>query len=92
MSERMTRQVSGDVWAVPPMPRDRWMLQPPEVWRAVEREISPRWRFKLVDARRLAHGDYGAKAWNYTVAVLADDLGVPVGQMFTACLLRLRRG
>lgn len=80
--------ITGDVWAVPYMPRDQWEQQRVEIWGAVHLALKDGWGGKLQQARRLT----GLKPFIMPVAIVADDLGAPVGQMFTACSLRLRRG
>lgn len=77
---------TGDIWAVPAMPRDRWESQRIEVWGAVHKALHEGWNGKLEDAHRLT----GHKPFTIAVATAAEDLGAPVGQMFTACALRER--
>lgn len=76
----------GDIWTVPAMPLEEWDQQRDSVWQAVERELHNGWHFKLEDAYRLA----GTTRFGGVVAVRANELGAPVGQMFTACALRAR--
>jgi hypothetical protein len=90
-----TESVSGEVWAVPYMPREKWMDHPRHVWAAVEQGlIEAGYGGKVRQAREIT----GAIAYDPPsqgrflrgTAELADDLGAPVGQMFTVCALRAR--
>lgn len=90
--EQPSRQ-PGDVWAVPPMPPDKWAKQPIEVWHGVETELRRGWGLKLADAHRLVRGTERPSevvVMDIRVARQASELGAPVGQLFTACMLRQR--
>lgn len=76
----------GEVWAVPYMPRDEWDRQPGSVWLEVETALREGWSGKLDDAYRLT----GFTLFTPSVARMADELGAPVGQMFTVVALRHR--
>jgi hypothetical protein len=85
--------MTGDIWAVPAMPTERWEEQPESVWHRVEHELRNGWGGKLKDAYRLVHGQDTPTAGGILstpVARKANELGAPVGQAFTACSLRER--
>lgn len=88
MSQPNDLSPRGDIWAVPAMPRAQWEAQTIEVRGAVHKALHNGWSGKLADARRLT----GHKPFTIAVAMAAEDLGAPVGQMFTACRLRERAG
>lgn len=87
--------MSGDVWAVPYMPREQWKRHPRPVWDAVElglREAG--YGGKVRQAQEIcgtvSYDPPTRGQFLYGVAEAADDLGAPVGQMFTAVVLRQR--
>lgn len=89
--------MSTDVWAVPMMDFDQIASQPDCVWSEVSRELLNGWGGKCKDAVRLhrnaclATGDETEGYWlTLPVARIANQLGAPVQQLFTACSLRAR--
>jgi len=78
----------GDIWDVPYMPQWQWNHQPQAVWDAVYSALRAGWSGKVSDAQRLCR-DIG---FGIGVATKADELGAPVGQMFTACAMRRKAG
>jgi hypothetical protein len=79
---------AGEVWAVPYMPRNQWVWQSEETWAAVHTALRKGWAGKVNDAQRLMkHSTFSPE-----VACAADDLGAPVGQMFTVVVLARRLG
>lgn len=88
--------MSGDIWNVPYMPRERWMDHPRHVWAAVERTvIEAGYGGKVAQARAICGVDsYDPPIkgrFSRGVAEIADDLGAPVGQAFTVAVLRTRQ-
>jgi hypothetical protein len=93
-----TSSLMAEAWAVPPMPLDAFLEQPDAVWRCVERElIRDGWAGKCRDAIRLSlhdvprsDGPLGHGWLTFEVAKIANELGAPVQQIFTACTIRSR--
>lgn len=79
---------AGEVWAVEPMARPLWLVQPPHIWDAVLSGLMNGWGGKVSDAMRLV----GTDDFTHRVGVVAEELGAPVGQMFTVVVMRLREG
>jgi hypothetical protein len=68
-----------DIFAVSPMDSERWNNQSPKVWENVHSRLRGGWSGKLDDAHRLA----AMGAFNFKVAKAANELGAPVGNLFT---------
>ncbi len=87
--------MTGDIWAVPYMPRDQWMDHPRRVWEAAERTvIEAGYGGKVKQAREMCGADSidppRRGRFLRGVAELADDMGAPIGQAFTVAALRAR--
>lgn len=88
--------MSGDIWAVPYMPRERWKDLPRYVWDAAERiTVDAGYGGKIKQARQLCGSDSIDPPirgrFSLGAAELADDLGAPIGQAFTVAAMRDRR-
>lgn len=84
----------GSVWSVPPLAPDAWGRQPREVWRAVAEEARRLgYRERLLRAADVHGANTSDGEWfDFPIALTAAELGAPIGQLFTACLLRRRAG
>jgi hypothetical protein len=88
----------AEAWAVPPMPLEALLEQPEAVWECVERELlRGGWIGKCRGALRLSLYDgprpdepLGQGWLTLEVAKIANELGAPVQQLFTACAIRAR--
>jgi hypothetical protein len=90
--------VVGEAWDVPPMLWDTVLSQPASVWRCVESKLLDGWGDQAWEAIRIEARGFTARAmrplkpsWlTPRVATTLHEMGAPVQQLFTACVILAR--